>query len=62
MSRGSIVGGAIYLVSALGALLLGVAFDPTHAQTAGSATPTPLKFRQSFIPTESIHSGGGGDR
>jgi ABC-type nitrate/sulfonate/bicarbonate transport system substrate-binding protein len=37
----------------VGALLLGLAVDPIHAQSAGPATLTPLKFRQSFIPTES---------
>jgi NitT/TauT family transport system substrate-binding protein len=37
----------------VGALLLGLAVDPIHAQSVGPATLTPLKFRQSFIPTES---------
>jgi NitT/TauT family transport system substrate-binding protein len=52
MSRRSGAGRSIYLVAVIGALLLGLAFDPAGAQTAGSAKLTPLKFRQSFIPSE----------
>jgi len=34
-------------------LLLGLVFNPVHAQSAGTTARTALKFRQSFIPTES---------
>jgi NitT/TauT family transport system substrate-binding protein len=49
MSRESGAGGSICLFAFVVALLLGL---PALAQTAGSATLTPLKFRQSFIPSE----------
>jgi NitT/TauT family transport system substrate-binding protein len=35
------------------ALLLGLACSPAPAPATGSASLTPIKFRQSFIPTES---------
>jgi NitT/TauT family transport system substrate-binding protein len=52
MSRGPSAGGRIYLVAFIAALVLGPASNPAPAQTAGSASLTPLKFRQSFIPSE----------
>jgi NitT/TauT family transport system substrate-binding protein len=52
MDRGSIVRESTFAMG-VSAFLFGLAFDPVHAESANPATLTPLKFRQSFIPTES---------
>jgi ABC-type nitrate/sulfonate/bicarbonate transport system substrate-binding protein len=53
MGRGSIVRGSMFVMAVAGSLLLGFAFHPIHARSTDPATLTPLRFRQSFIPTES---------
>ena len=53
MGGASITVGSTYRITALCSLLLGLAFDPVHAQSTSPAALTPLKFRQSFVPTES---------
>ena len=53
MRQGSIVRRSIFPAAAVGLLLLGSLLDPAHAQSTTPAALTALKFRQSFIPTES---------
>jgi|SRR6516165_5040228 len=53
MGQGSIVRRSIFPAAAVGLLLLGSLLDPAHAQSTTPAALTALKFRQSFIPTES---------
>jgi NitT/TauT family transport system substrate-binding protein len=53
VGRGSIVRGSMFVMAVAGPLLLGFAFHPIHARSTDPATLTPLRFRQSFIPTES---------
>jgi NitT/TauT family transport system substrate-binding protein len=53
MDRGTGIGGSICLVAVFGVLLLGSVYDAAHAQSAITANLTPLRFRQSFIPSES---------
>lgn len=51
MGRRSFALGSMYMIAVGWTLLLGLVFDPIHAQS--STALTALKFRQSFIPTES---------
>jgi NitT/TauT family transport system substrate-binding protein len=53
MKYGSSVSWSNRLLAALGILVLVIALGPARGQTASPPNLTPLKFRQSFIPTES---------
>jgi NitT/TauT family transport system substrate-binding protein len=53
MKLGSSIGGSIRVAATFGALLLAFVFGLAYAQQVASTNPTPLRFRQSFIPSES---------